>query len=188
MRKTLALIALAALAACAPLPDRLALPNPPAQIQLQPAVNSVLVRDVSLPSYAAAEEIARETASGLIISSDILWADDPQRASTLAIADHLGQILGIDAGPAPWPYLGLPDVSVDIRIARMIAAADGQFHLRGAAFIGADGRAFADSHIRFDIRSPLASNTLPAIAAAQADALRQLAQMIAEKLARPSSE
>jgi uncharacterized protein len=188
MSKFCLLLTILGLTACAPLPDRLALDSRQSTLQLQPRVSSVLVRNLSLPSYAAAEEIPRETTTGLITTSGILWADDPQRASTLALSGHLGQILSVDAGAEPWPFLDLPDVVVDIRVSRMIAAADGQFYLTGQAFIGGDGRPFRNSVIPFDIRHPLPDQSLTSIAAAQSAALLALAETIARQLARPSSE
>ncbi|WP_322889482.1 MULTISPECIES: PqiC family protein [unclassified Yoonia] len=185
MHKTLMIMAAISLAACGAQPDRLALTPAASTLQLQPAVRSAVVRTVSLPTYAAVEEIPLQTADGLITTtSDILWADDPQRAITLAIATTLGTITGADVGPEPWPFIDLPDVAIDIRVAQMIAGADGLFRLSGQYFVGGDGIDFRNTAHRFDIRQPMADQSLGSISAAQSAAVLTLAEDIARRIAR----
>jgi uncharacterized protein len=185
MWKTLMILAVAGLAGCAAQPDRLALTPAASSLQLQPLMRSVMVRTVSLPTYAAAEEIALQTADGLIVAdSGILWADDPQRAVTLAVTTTLAGIINATVGPEPWPFVGLPDVSVDIRVTRMIAAADGTFQLAGQYFVGGDGIDFRNTARNFDIRQPMADQSLGSIAAAQSAAVLALTEEIARNLAR----
>lgn len=184
MKKRWLLIALT-LAACTAQPERLALAPVASSLQLQPQVGSVMVRAVSLPRYAAAEEIPLQTPAGLITAdSGILWADDPQRAVTLAVTTTLATILGVDAGPEPWPFVGLPDVTVDIRVAQMLAGSDGRFALTGQYFIGGDGIDFRDKAQAFAITTALADPSVGAIAAAQSAAVLLLSEQIARDLAR----
>lgn len=144
-----------------------------------------MVRTVSLPTYAAAEEIAIEIAPGIIgTDADILWADDPERAVTLAMTQHLDAILSATVGPDPWPFAGLPDVSIDVRVAQMLAGSDGIFRLSGQTFIGGDGIDFPNGSFGFDITEPLASTAAQDIARAQAQALLALSEDIARRLAR----
>jgi len=185
MLKKITFLALTAMAACSAPADRLALTAAPSALELRPLVRSAMVRTVSLPTYAAAEELAVEGPSGLISSNEsVLWADDPQRAVTLTIADTVGDILNTDVGPDPWPFVGLPDVAVDVRVTQMLAGADGIFRLSGQFFVGGDGIDFPNSAHRFAISQPMVDQELSSIANAQAAALLVLSEDIARKLAR----
>lgn len=185
MTRSFLFICITALAACSPPAERLALVPQASALELRPLVSSVMVRTVSLPSYAAAEEVSREVASGLIASNDdILWADDPQRAVTLVLSQSLSDILNTDVGPEPWPFLGLPDVSIDIRVTRMIAGADGAFHMGGQYYVGGDGIAYRNSAESFDFSVPMPDQSVGSIATAQSTALLRLAEDIARKLGR----
>ena len=126
--KFLSAIALAALAACAGPANRLDMSPVQSDLSLRAQVGTIMLRDVSLPTYAAADEIAREIAPGIIgTDAEILWADEPERAVTLAMTRHLDEILNATVGPDPWPFVGLPDVAVEVRVAQMLAGADGVF-------------------------------------------------------------
>jgi len=144
-----------------------------------------MLRTVSLPTYAAAEEIAIEVAPGIIgTDADILWADDPERAVTLAMTQQLDDILSATVGPDPWPFAGLPDVAVDVRVAQMLAGSDGNFRFSGQYFVGGDGIDFRNSSHRFDISEPLLGEGAQAIAAAQARSILKLSEEIARRLGR----
>ena len=185
MLKQMMIVGSLVLAGCASQPDRLAFTPAASALQLQPLVRSAMVRTVSLPAYAAADEIPLQDASGLIIAdTGILWADEPQRAMTLAISTTLVQIIGADVGPEPWPFLGLPDVSIDIRVTRMIAASDGTYQLAGQYFIGGDGIDFRNTARSFDIRQPMADQSLASISAAQSATVLALTEQIARSIAR----
>lgn len=185
MLKRMMIVAFGALAGCTALSDRLALVPQASTLELRPLVGSVMVRTVSLPTYAAVEEIPLQSPNGLIvINEDILWADAPERAVTLVLTQTLSDILSIDAGPEPWPFIGLPDVSVDIRVSRMLAGADGLFQLTGQFFVGGDGANFPNTARSFDITTQLATGDITSIPAAQAEALRLLAEEIARTLGR----
>ena len=185
MLKKFSLLAVIALTACSAPADRLALTTVSSELKLRPLVSSAMVRTVSLPTYAASEEIASETVTGLITSNDtVLWADDPERAVTLVISQTVGDILNTDVGPDPWPFVGLPDVAIDIRVTQMLAGADGQFRLSGQFFVGGDGINFRNSAHRFAISQSMPDQSLSSIATAQADALLALSEDIAQTLAR----
>lgn len=185
MLSRLMVLASAVLVACTPLADRVALNPVSSTLELRPLVGSAMVRRVSLPSYAAAEEIALEMADGRIdINEDVLWADEPERAVTLILTQTLGDILNTDVGPDPWPFVGLPDVSVDVRVARMLAGADGTFQLNGQFYVASEAARFRDSSHSFAITEPMADSTVGSIAAAQSAALLKLAEQIAATLGR----
>ena len=185
MPKTFFFVIFASLAACSPPLDRLALSPMPSAIQLRPLVGSAMVRTVSLPSYAAAEEVARELPSGLIAANpDVLWADAPERAVTLVLTRNLSDILNADVGPEPWPFIRLPDVAIDVRVERMLAGADGSFHLTGQFFVGGDGIDFRNTSDRFEISIPMPDQSLQSITNAQSAALLNLSEQIAQRLGR----
>ncbi|WP_322894300.1 MULTISPECIES: PqiC family protein [unclassified Yoonia] len=185
MLQKLILVAALGVAGCSAQPDRLAFTPAASTLQLQPLVSSAMVRTVSLPTYAAVEEIPLQEAGGLITADgDILWADDPQRAITLAISTTLAQITGADVGAEPWPFIGLPDVAIDIRVTQMIAGSDGTFQLAGQYFVGGDGIDFRNTARTFDIRQPMADQNLGSISAAQSAAILTLTEQIARSIAR----
>lgn len=185
MKFTLPFAFVALFAACAGPIDRLALPMQASSLDLRPLVGSAMVRTVSLPGYAATEEIARERTDGLIATNeDVLWADLPERAVTLFLVQSLSDILGNDIGPEPWPFVALPDVSIDVRVARMLAGADGDFQLSGRFYVGGDGIDYRNTTDGFDIRVPMADQSLASISAAQSAALVQLSEQIARRLGR----
>lgn len=185
MKSALPFALAAALAGCAGPIDRIAQQPATSSLDLRPLVRSAMVREVSLPSYAAAEEVARERADGLITSNpDVLWADAPERAVTLALTQNLSAILNTTVGPEPWPFVGLPDVSIDVWVSQMLAKADGSYVLAGQFFVGGDGSDFANSARTFDISVPMPDQSLASISAAQSAALVQLSELIARRLGR----
>ncbi|MEO1638122.1 MAG: PqiC family protein [Pseudomonadota bacterium] len=185
MLKKLSYLAFGTLIACTPLADRLTLEPSPSDLELRPLVSSAMVRTVSLPTYAAVEEIPLETGNGVIaVREDVLWADDPERAVTLILTNTLGDILNTDVGPDPWPFVGLPDVSVDVRVARMLGSTDGSFTLTGQFYVAGEGRSFRDSTNAFEITVAMPDASLTGISAAQSTALLQLSEQIARTLGR----
>ncbi|MEJ6397877.1 PqiC family protein [Yoonia sp. 208BN28-4] len=184
-RTTLIVAATALLAACSGPTNRIDMAQITSDLQLRALVSSAMVRTVSLPTYAASEEFAFETPEGFISSdSAILWADDPERAVTLLITRNMNGILNATIGPDPWPFVGLPDVSIEVRVSEMLAGADGIFRLRGQFFVGGDGIDFPNRARSFDIARPLVGEGLNAVPQAQAAALMELSETIARSIAR----
>ena len=176
---------IATLAACAGNTARLDMSQVKSDLSLRAAVSSAMVRTVSLPTYAAAEELAIENPEGLIASDAVvLWADDPGRAVTLSIARNLGDILSAQIGPEPWPFVGLPDAAIDVRVSRMVTGADGNFDLEGQFYVGGDGIDYPNSTSTFTITEPVRVPTPAGIADAQAHAILALSKQIARKLDR----
>ena len=185
MRIAFPLLLTAVLAACSGPIDRLPLNPQPSSLELRPLVGSAMVRTVSLPAYAAAEEIALEQAGGLIATNDdVLWADEPERAVTLFLTQSLSDILNTTVGPEPWPFVGLPDVSIDVQVSQMLAGADGNFRLVGQFYVGGDGIDYRNSAESFNISVAMPDQSLGSISAAQSAALVQLSEMIARRLGR----
>lgn len=185
MLKRILVLAFGGLVACSPLADRVALSPMPSSLQLSPLVSSAMVRTVSLPTYAAVEEIPLETVNGrILVREDVLWADDPERAVTLILTRTLSDILNTDVGPDPWPFVGLPDVSVDVRVERILGGSDGTFELNGQFFVASEGVQYRDRAESFQITEVMADTSLDSIAAAQSAALLTLSEQIARTLGR----
>lgn len=186
MMKPMIFVGLTALmAACSGATSRLDMSPISSDLSLRAAVGSAIVRSVSLPTYAANEELAFETPEGLIASNaDVLWADDPSRAVTLTLTRNIGNIVNAKIGPDPWPFAGLPDVAIDVRVTRMIAGADGVFDLEGQYFVGGDGIDYPNSTNAFSVSTPISGEGPAAIAQAQARSLMTLSEQIARKIAR----
>ena len=185
MKRLFSGFALSILIACSGTTTRLDMSPVSSSLSLRAAVSSIMLRTVSLPSYAAAEEIAREIGPGLSeADSGILWADEPERAVTLAMTGHLDDILSATVGPDPWPFIGLPDVVVEVRAAQMLATLDGNFRFSGQYYIGGDGIDYPNSSDSFDYSVPITGEELGAVSLAQAKAILALSEEIAQKLAR----
>lgn len=186
MMKPMIFVGLAALLiACSGSTPRLDMAHISSELRLRAAVSTAIIRTVSLPTYAAAEELSIETDDGLISADNgILWADDPARAVTLALAHQIGDITRAKVGPDPWPFVGLPDVAVDVRVTRMITGVDGMFDFEGQFFVGGDGIDYPSSTNSFAYQMPVTTATPAGIAQAQARALLALSEKIARKIAR----
>ena len=131
-----------ALSACGGTPDLYSVTPPQVTEKIRIAFAMVEVRDVSLPSYAAADEIAVQDATGkLVIDAGTLWADSPERAVALELAGNLARLSGAKVASEPWPFEALPEARLDVRFESLLAGADGQLRAAGQYFVGVtDGR------------------------------------------------
>ncbi len=197
-RMILAATTLLALAACDDNTRRYPLEATPSTIKVRASVSSVLVRSVSLPTYAASEEIAFQDEFGVIkLSASDLWADDPERATTLVISRHLNQMTSATVAPEPWPIEEQPKATVDVRVEQLVATNRNTLRLSGQYFVG--GQEIQPEYsedpepksprytIRarsrlFDIEVPLPGAASGALAVAQSNALRVLSERIAKDL------
>lgn len=170
---------LLALTGCASSPDRFAVIAPTPEARHSIAFRAVELRDVSLPAYAAADEIAIQHADGTLSTSDTLWADAPPRAVALELSRALAQITGARVASDPWPFEALPDASLDVRFESFVARAAGTFQATGQYFVAVpDGRrersGFFDMSVPFD-----PDGGLPAIARARGQIIADLAAALA---------
>ncbi|WP_299848288.1 ABC-type transport auxiliary lipoprotein family protein [uncultured Roseovarius sp.] len=141
---------------------------------------SVEVRDVSLPAYAAADEIAVQDANGkLITKGDVLWADNPERAVALELARNLARLSGAHVASEPWPLEAFPDARLEVRFESLVASADGQFRTSGQYFVGVTtGRRERSGF--FELAVPFDPDGGPqAIASARGQVILDLATYIA---------
>jgi uncharacterized lipoprotein YmbA len=179
--RTAALGLVALLAACAS-EVRVATPVITPQTRIASSFSSIEVSEVTLPSYAAAEDIYFRDADGAISPMGTLWADLPARAITLQLARDLGAITGVTVAPEPWPFRAYAAAKVDVRIEELLATAEGVFHLSGQYFVApeAGGRATSGS---FAIQEPIEGTptSASAIASARGRAVSKLAEAIARR-------
>lgn len=129
--------ALFALSGCGATPDLYPVTPPQVDQKQRIAFKSVEVRDVSLPTYASANEIAVEGPDGrLATDAAILWADSPERAVSLELTRNLARLTGARVASEPWPFEAFPDARLEVRFESLIAGADGQFRATGQFFVG----------------------------------------------------
>lgn len=175
----------AALAACSPPSARYLIEPPATDVKVRAAVASLMLRDVSLPAYAAAEDILRQEKDGALREAGAaIWADQPVRGITLALARQLDTMMTATVAAEPWPLIGLADAVLEVRVEQMIAGADGEFRLSGQYFISGDAAALHAISESFDVRVPISGDGPGGIVAAQSQAIGKLAEQIARKLAR----
>lgn len=177
--RVLSLALLAFLAACGSA-ERFAVTTPEVTQQTRIAFASVEVRDVSLPSYAAGDEITLQQEDGtLTSSSDVLWADAPERAIALELSRNLARLTGRRIASEPWPFEAFPDARLEIRFADLIATTTGAFRTSGQYFVAvADGR--RERSGLFELSVPFDPAAGPnAIAQARGQLILDLARFIA---------
>ncbi|HMQ40644.1 MAG TPA: ABC-type transport auxiliary lipoprotein family protein [Paracoccus sp. (in: a-proteobacteria)] len=139
------------------------------------------LKEVSLPDYAAADEISWQDADGAVRASNkVLWADKPERAFTITLARAISEISGASVVPEPWPFPSPPKHRLDVRVEQALAANDGYFHLKGRYFVAAEGSGAGSHHARvFDIAVPVDQNQPDSVADAASVAITMLAEQIA---------
>lgn len=172
---------LLALAACGSPEVRVPTPEPAPIARQAIRYPSVEVREVSLPAYAALEEIFVQAPDGTLSpAGEQLWADDPTRAVTLDLTRALTRITGARVASEPWPFDAYPAARVDVRVSDLIADPAGGVRMTGQAFIAPlDGRG-RDKALLFDLTAPASLPQTPAaIAAARSALISDLALLIA---------
>lgn len=181
LKPAFALTFVAALAACGGTVERFAVPAPveTAVPRITSRYGTIEVRQVSLPTYAASEEIASRGQGGAITSDkSLLWADEPARAITLELARVLSVMTRAQVAAEPWPFLDRAAALVDVRVEEMVADADGAFRLSGQYYVAPDSGIGGRSGL-FEISAPILGEGAGAIAAARGVAVRDLAEQIA---------
>lgn len=170
------------LAACSGgTPDLYPVQPPQVTETIRIAYRSVEVRDVSLPTYAAAQEIAVEDENGkLLTETNTLWADAPERAVALELAGNLARLSKAQVASEPWPFEAFPEARLDVRFESLLAGADGSFRATGQYFVAvADGRRAERSGL-FDLSVPYDPEGGPqAIAQARGQIILDLSEDIA---------
>jgi hypothetical protein len=135
LMKPVAFAALVFLGACGS-PDLIAVQPPAITETVRIGFASVEVKDVSLPSYAAADEIAQQGPDGTLITSKVLWADAPERAIGLELSRNLARLTRARIASEPWPFEQEAAATLDVRFADLVAGTDGIFRATGQYFVG----------------------------------------------------
>ncbi len=178
-----ALLVLAALAACSDPTKtaRFALDPAPVSRQYPNRIRSAELREVSLPQYASDQEVPFQTADGAVRSSpDNIWADDPRRAVTLTLAQQISGLSGARVIAEPWPLTDMPQRRIEVRVEQFIATAQNTVRLAGNYYVTPQAGTGEDVTRRFDLSVPVTAEGPGAIAAAQGQAVTQLAARIAQ--------
>jgi len=178
------MLAMLAVAACSGADQRFATPNLEPTTKVSSRYASLEIVQVTLPTYAGAEDIFVQGADGAITELGPLWADDPARAITLQLARDFAAITGATVAPEPWPFRSFPAARVDVRLEEMLATTSGTFRMSGQYFVAPeeDGR---DRSRPFSIAVPLMPDaTASQIAAARGAATLELAETIAKATLR----
>lgn len=181
--KYLWILGVLALASCGDGPSaRYSVPQPIVSDTIRIAYSSVEIRDVSLPTYAASDEIHQEVEGGALSSSAaVLWADAPARAVSLALSRNLSELTTAKVANEPWPFESFPQARVEVRIEDMVAGQNGFFRLKGQYFV-ASTRGNRERSGLFELLTPYDIEAGPnAIAAARGQVILNLAREIAEK-------
>ncbi|MEM9707759.1 MAG: ABC-type transport auxiliary lipoprotein family protein [Pseudomonadota bacterium] len=166
------------LAACSTSEVRLvAAPVVTAGERIPTRFQSIEVMDVSLPAYAAGEDVAVADGNTLALSS-LLWADDPTRSVTLALTRNLKELTGARVASEPWPFSDDPSARVDVRVEQMLVTG-AELRLSGQYFLADledEGRDHA--HL-FDLRAGIDGLSAEALATGRAELIAELARAIA---------
>ncbi|WOI55614.1 membrane integrity-associated transporter subunit PqiC [Palleronia sp. LCG004] len=168
------------LSACGGTQLRYELPEVAETAQIPVSYGSVEIRDVSLPTYAQQDIIYVEDEDGALVGdTDLLWADDPQRAFTEGLAFRLAALTRARVASEPWPFYENPDARIEVRFSRALPENTGRYRIAGQYFVASVDGERRDTARRFDLSAPIVTPTSPAIAAAKAEVIDQLAQLIA---------
>ena len=170
--------ALAFLTACGT-PDSISVQSPAISETMRIGFRSVEVKDVSLPGYAAADEIAQQGPDGTIVASKVLWADAPERAVGLELTRNLARLTRARIASEPWPFEEEAAATLDVRFADLVAGTDGVFRATGQYFVGVFGG--RERSGLFDLTVPYDADGGPtAIAWARGQIILDLAKFIAQ--------
>ena len=189
LRPLILIGALAALAACSD-PEatgRYMIDPAPATKTLPDRLGRAELREVSLPQYASGQEIAWQTPDGALRSTpDNVWADDPPRAVTLALARQISALSGATVIAEPWPLADESSRRIEVRVEQFLARADGVVQLTGVYYVTPAGMAGGRDLVRrFDLAVPIATpDGKAANPAAIAQAQSQAVALLADRIAR----
>ena len=154
---------------------------PETGIRVPDRLGTAELKDVSLPEYASGGEVSWQSKDGSVRSNTKkVWADNPQRAFTLTLARTISDMSGATVIAEPWPLSEPPRRTLEVRVEKALAQADGIYRLSGRYFVGDSAAGGANQARSFDISVPLPVDSEPgAIARAQSQAIAQLARQIA---------
>jgi len=176
------------LSGCAATPDPTfyLLPIPETSNTASFSGGTIAVRELALPLYARAQQVASLSEDGSVfLSDDHRWADEPARATTRTFVSALKQNTGAPIVAEPWPASVKPAVRVDIAVDRFIGdLRGGDLEFSGQYRIVQSGEddSRQDS---FSYRIPISGMGYKSLAAAHSDAIATLAKDIAAIIGGP---
>lgn len=154
-----------------------------AEQQVALRVGSIEVQDMVLPDYAEAPEIMIEGADGgLKPIKGAVWGNMTARGVSAQLVESLGARTTAKIAAEPWPLTDYPDATLQVRVDRILARADGSFVFSGQYAVASPDRKLREFIERFAISVPLAGASPGAIAQAKGAALDQLADQIVARL------
>ncbi|WP_245890874.1 PqiC family protein [Albidovulum aquaemixtae] len=158
--------------------------NPPEPEQrFDVRYSRIELREVSLPAYAAAPDIAVQGEGGDLRNlPDALWADDPVRGVTMALARSLDEASDAVVAAEPWPLDAPADLRVEVRVEQMLARADGRYEISGHYAYYAPEGSGRGSLRRFSVAAPISGEGARGVADAAGAALALLAREILSRL------
>lgn len=173
------------LTACAGPATQVLIPPSTPSLRIKPAVSSIVVQDISLPRYAASDDLVVIDSNGVLQSlPNTIWADTPERGLTLDMARDLGKITGARVSTEPWPFSDTPQARVTIRVTRLLGQANGVLLFSGQYAVAPVDSGISDKSDFFDISVPMAGKEPADLAQAVGKAMSQLAETIARRMAR----
>ncbi len=177
---------LAALGACAATPDPTyyLLPSPEVAASTPYSGGTIAVRELALPLYARAQQVASLAEDGsVLLSDDHRWADEPARASTRTFVSALKQSTGAAIVAEPWPASVSPAIRIDVAVDRLIGTLNGgALEFTGQYRLVRTGGGDGDQD-SFSYRIPLSGTGYKALAEAHSNAIAKLAQDVAKRIA-----
>jgi uncharacterized lipoprotein YmbA len=141
--------------------------------------DTVALRELDLPLYARAAEIAFVAADGAVaVSDDNRWADEPARAMTRALAGSLREAIGAPVVVEPWGRAIKPVLRIDVTVDRFIGTPGGEVALTGDfRIVSLDDRQTVSAQ-GFDIAVPTTDAGFDALTRAHSVALARLSDEI----------
>lgn len=162
-------------------PAQIAVQAPAVTEKVRIAFRAVEVRDVSLPAYAAADAVAIQAEDGTVTTSDVLWADAPERAVALQLSVTLAKLTGARVASEPWPFEAYPQARLLLRFSELAAGTDGVFRASGQYFVavlegGRERSGLFEQTVQYDPNGGAA-----AIARARGQIIQDLAAFVARE-------
>ena len=184
MTRFLFVLALAALAGCTTAkPDRFAVQPTTASTKITSNARTISVAKVDLPAYAKEPGIFVQSDTGALMPVENAdWADDTERAMTLALVRNLDAITGARVAPDPWPLGGVPEAEIRVEVERMLVDNNSMMRLSGQFSIRRDIATSRNRIVRFDITTRAASRRPDDVVQAHGAAWRELAEDMARAL------
>jgi len=155
------------------------LPKPTPAERVVLAGDTVALRELDLPLYVRAAEIAYVGEGGAVALSEFdRWADEPPRAMTRALAGSLRESLDTPVVVEPWGRAVEPVLRIDVVVDRFIGALGGEVTLVGDfQIVSLDDRKTVSAQ-GFDIAVPTGGADYDALIAAHSAALARLSDEI----------